>query len=135
MKTTGPPVRLGFALRELEKIQRPLDVDLVRGDGCELGARRQQGRKMKDELDLELGKDALEDALVENGPGDLAIDFRRDRWFEAGDVERDDGAIRLTGEAFDETMADLAARAGDQHDGFAHARIILETSCLPGSSW
>jgi hypothetical protein len=34
----------------------------------------------------------------------------------------------LPGEPLDEAVADLAARAGDEHDGFAHARIILEPS-------
>ena len=52
--------------------------------------------------------------------------FDGDRRVEAGDVERDDGPRRLSGEPFDETVADLAARAGDEHHGFAHARIILE---------
>ena len=83
---------------------------------------------MKHQLHLELGEDALEHALVEDRPGDLAIDFRRDRRFEAGDVERDDSPRRLAGQPFDETVSDLAASAGDEHHRFAHAGIILEPS-------
>jgi hypothetical protein len=81
---------------------------------------------VKHQLHLELGKGSLEDALVENRPRDLAIDLCRDGWFEAGDVERDDGPRGLTGQPFDETVSDLAAGAGDEHHGFAHAGIILE---------
>jgi hypothetical protein len=121
-----PPVRLSLALRELQQVQRALDVDLVRGHRRELGPGREQRREMKDELDLELGEDALEHAAIENRAGDLAVDLRRDRGLEGGDVERDDGPRGLPGEAFDETVSDLAAGAGDEHDGFAHARIILE---------
>ena len=119
-------MRLGLVLRKLEQIERPFDVDLVRGDGRELRARRQERCEVKHQLHLELGEDALEHAPVENRSGDLAIDFRGDRRIEPGDVERDDGPGRLSGEPFDETVADLAASAGDEHDGFAHARIILD---------
>ena len=53
-------MRLGFVLRELEQVQRALDVDLVRRDRRELGARREQRREMEDQIDLELGHHALE---------------------------------------------------------------------------
>jgi len=121
-------VRFGFALRELEQIERAFDVDLVRRDGRELRARREERREVKHQLHLELSEDSLEDALVENRPGDLAIDLRRDGRLEPGDVERDDGPRGLTGQPFDETVPDLAAGAGDEHHGFTHAGIILEPS-------
>ncbi len=58
--TTGRPCDSRFALRELEQVERALDVDLVRGDRRELGARREQRRQVEDGVDLELGQDALE---------------------------------------------------------------------------
>ncbi len=119
-------MRLGLALRELEQVQRALDVDLVRRDRRELGARREERREVKHELDLELREDSLEDAAIENRSGDLAIDLWRDRWIETRDVERDDGAIGLARQAIDQAMTDLAAGAGDEHDGFAHGEIIVE---------
>ena len=121
-------MRLGLALRELEQVQRALDVDLVRRHRRELGARREERRQVKHELDLKLGQYSFEDAAIEDRSGDLAIDLWRDGWIETRDVERDDGAIGLTRQAIDQAMTDLAAGAGDEHDGFAHGEIIVE--CL-----
>ena len=59
-------MRLRFALRELEQVQRAFDVDLMRRDRRELRSRGQERREMKDELDLELGEHALEHAAVED---------------------------------------------------------------------
>ncbi len=126
-------MRFRFALRELEQVQRALDVDLVRRHRRELGAGREQRREMEDELDLELREDALEHAAVENRPGDLAIDLQRDGRIEPGDVERDDSALGLSGQPIDETVADLAAGAGDEDYGFAHWRIIPDRSRAAGA--
>ena len=41
------------------------------------------------------------------------------------DVERDDGAIGLARQPIDQPVADLAAGAGNEHDGFAHGEIIV----------
>jgi hypothetical protein len=65
---------------------------------------------------------------IEDRAGDLTVDARGDGRIEARDIERDDGALRLTREPIDQAVSDFAARAGDEHDRFAHARIILETS-------
>ena len=62
MKTTGRPCDSAFVLRELEQVERALDVDLVRRHRRELGARRQQRGEVKDQLDLELREHALEQA-------------------------------------------------------------------------
>ena len=51
---------------------------------------------MKDELDLEFREHALEHAAIEDRPGDLAIDLRRDRRVEARHVERHDRPLGLT---------------------------------------
>ena len=86
-------MRLGFVLRELEQVERAVDVDLVRGDRRELRARRQQRGEVEDQLDPELGEHAFEHAAIEDRPGDLAVDLRR-RWrIERRDVERDDGPV------------------------------------------
>ena len=119
-------VRLGLALRELEEVQRALDVHLVRRHRRELGARREERGEVKHELDLKLREYPLEDAAIEDRSGDLAIDLGRDRWIETRDVERDDGAIGLARQAIDQAMTDLAAGAGNEHNGFAHGEIIVE---------
>ena len=93
MKIDRPAVRLRLVLRELQQVQRALDVDLVRRERRELRARGEQRREVEDQLDLELGEHALEQRPIENRPGDLAIDHRRDRRVEPGEVEGDDGAV------------------------------------------
>ena len=130
MNDDGPAVRLRFVLGELEQVERAVDVDLVRGDRRELRPRRQQRREMKDQLDLELREDPLEGASIENRAGDLAIDLAGNRGIERREVERDDRALGLLGKAIDQSVADLAAGAGDEHDGFAHAQNYTEPSCI-----
>jgi hypothetical protein len=51
-------VRFTLVLRELEQVQRPLDVDMVRRDRRELGSGREQRRQVKDAVDLELAAPA-----------------------------------------------------------------------------
>ena len=65
---------------------------------------------------------AIEQAAIGDRPGELAADEAAERRVERVDVERDDGGVGR-GEARDERVADLAARAGDQDDGFAHIRF------------
>ena len=81
-------VRLAFALRELEQRQRALDVDLVRGDRRELGARRQQRREVEDQIDLELGEHALEQGAVGDRAGELALDQAVQRRVERREIDR-----------------------------------------------
>ena len=57
-------MRLALLLRELEQVERALDVHVVRRDRRELGARRQQRRQVEDAIDLELRQDAIEQAGV-----------------------------------------------------------------------
>ena len=44
--------------------------------GRELAARGEQGGEVEDQLDLELGQDALEQDAVEDGPRELLADER-----------------------------------------------------------
>jgi hypothetical protein len=118
-------VRLRFVLGELEQIQRAFDVDGVRGHRCELSTRGQERGKMKHQFDTELCEHSLEQSAIEDRPGNLAIDLVTNRRVQAVQIERDDGAIAALGEPRDEPVADLATGAGDQHDWFAHPRIIV----------
>ena len=63
--------------------------------GVNSDARGQQRGEMEDEIDLELREHALENRLVGDGAGELAADLRRQAWFERGDVDGDDRAVRL----------------------------------------
>ena len=67
---------------------------------------------MEHEVDLELGEHAIEERRVGDRSGELALDERRERAVERGDVERDDRpAIGL--EPCNEPVPNLAAGAGD----------------------
>ena len=57
---TVRPCDSPFALRELQQGQRAVDVDVMRGDRRELGARGEQRREVEDQIDFELGQHALE---------------------------------------------------------------------------
>ena len=120
-------MRLGFLLRELEQVERAFDIHLVRRDRRELGSCRQQRREMEDQFDLKLRKDPIEQIAIEDRSGDLPIDARGDGWIEAGQIERDDRTVRVD-ETLDETMSDLAASAGNQHDRFTHGDELYLTT-------
>ena len=77
-------VRLALLLRELEQVERPFDVDVMRGDRRELGARREQRGEVKHALDLELGEHPIEQADVGDRSGELARHQRRERRVERG---------------------------------------------------
>ena len=60
MKRHRPAVRFALLLRELEQVERALDVDVMRGDRRELGARREQRGEMEHAVHLELREHAIE---------------------------------------------------------------------------
>src|SRR5207245_1256680 len=121
----GPAVRLALLLRELEQIQRSLDVDVMRGDRRELGPGREERGEVEDTIDLELGEDPLEEAGVGDRSGELARGEPREAALERRDVERDDGGSR-GGEPCDEAVTDFAAGPSGQDDRFAQAPILAE---------
>ena len=49
-------MRFTLVLRELEKIERPVDVDVMGGDRRELGARRQQRRQVDEHRERDRGR-------------------------------------------------------------------------------
>ena len=112
-------VRLALFLRELEEVERPFDVHVVRGDRRELGARREQRGQVKHAVHLELRQDAVEQVRVGDRSGELPPHVRRDLRVERVHVERDDARLAL-GEAADQRVADFAAGAGDEDNRFAH---------------
>ena len=64
-------MRLGLALRELEKVEGALDVDLVRAGGRELGPGGEQRGEVINRFYLELRQDALEERPVGDRTGEL----------------------------------------------------------------
>src|SRR6476620_6362680 len=76
---------------------------------------------MEDQLDLELGQNALEHAPVENRSGHLPVDLPGNARIERGEVERHDRAVGTLGESIDQAMTNLAVGPGDEHDRFTHA--------------
>ena len=89
-------------------------------DRRELAAGREEGREVEDRVDLEFRENAVEDRAVEDRARELAGDERGERRLERLEVQRDDRARAGRGEARDEAVADLAAGAGDEDDGFSH---------------
>ena len=55
----GAAVRFGLVRRKLEQIQRPLDVHVMCRHRRELRPGGQQRREMKNQVDFELGQNAL----------------------------------------------------------------------------
>ena len=90
---------------------------------------------MEDQLDLELGQDALERTPIEDRPGDLAIDLRGNRSVERRKVERDNGEVGTFGQTLDQAVADLAVRTGDEDDRFPHAQNYTEACCCSLRCW
>ena len=124
-KDDGSAVRLRLVLRELEQPERALDVDLMRGDRRELGARREQRGQVEDQIHLEFGHQTFQDGVVEDRPDHFAVDLAGDGVVEPRHVDRHDGAVAGLGEAIDQAVANLAAGAGDEHNRLSHPRIIL----------
>jgi hypothetical protein len=81
---------------------------------------------MEDQLDLKLCEDSLEQAAIEDRSGDFAIDLLRDCRIERRQIERDDGALGTLGQAIDQAVSDLAVRARDENDRFAHLQNYTE---------
>jgi len=77
---------------------------------------------MDDEIHLELRQDALEQVVVGDGAGELAVHAPGERGLERRDVDGDDRAPRV-GEAGDQAVADLAPGAGDERDRRAHYEL------------
>ena len=66
---------------------------------------------MEDQVHLELGQDALEQARVEDRPEELALDERRDSVESSGARSSVTMGRPVAGEARDQAVADLAAGA------------------------
>ncbi len=75
---------------------------------------------MVDRLHLELRQDALEQRLVHDRAGELALHELAERRFERVHVEGDDRLAAGRGEVRDQAVADLAARPRDEDYWFAN---------------
>jgi len=117
-------VRICFARREFQQVQRALDVHMMRRHRGELGPRRQQRGQMKNQVDLELREDALEDVRVEDGAGELPVHEPGNRRVERIHVEGYHLFVPLS-KVGHEGMPDFAIRAGNEDDWFAHRRSTL----------
>ena len=78
---------------------------------------------MKDEVDLELREDALENRPVQDRTDELPGHEPAQLRIERLEVERQDGARAIGGEARDEPVADLPAGPRDEDDGTSHATV------------
>src|SRR5262249_20325898 len=116
-------VRLAFVVRELQQIERALDVDLVRGDRRKLRACGQQRGEVKNQVNFGLGEDALERGLVENRSGDFALNLSLERRLERRDVERDDRPCAVGSQPLDEAVANFAVSARNENNRFAHQQM------------
>ena len=79
---------------------------------------------MEHAIHLELGEHSVQQVRVGNRSEEFAANERRQLRIERVDVEGDDAGL-ATREAGDERVPDLAARAGNEHDRFSHAQILV----------
>jgi hypothetical protein len=77
---------------------------------------------MENQIDFEFRHQALEQRLVDDRAGHLAIDLLGNGRVEPRDIESDDAAIATFGKAIDQAMADLAAGTSNENDRFTHQR-------------
>ncbi len=78
---------------------------------------------MEDAIDLELGEDAIEQALIEDRAAELALHEPREFGAEGIHVESDNRPRGVRGELRDQPVADFSVGAGDENDGTTnHAR-------------
>ena len=66
-----------LTLGELEQVQGPLDVDVMRGHRRELRACREQRREVEHAVHFELGEHPVEEGEVGDRAGELAAHERR----------------------------------------------------------
>ena len=74
---------------------------------------------MKDAVDLVLGEHPVEELRVEDRADVVLADAAREVRGQRGQVEGDDGAVRVGRQGFDQPVADLAAGPGDKDDRLA----------------
>ena len=103
---TGRPCDSASCCANSSRFSVPSTLTWCAAQRRELRARRQQRRQVEDEVDLELGQDALEQRRVEDRPDELALDQRRQRRVERREIERDDGARALGRQPLDQAVAD-----------------------------
>ena len=100
---------------------------MVRGHRGELGSRRQQRGKVKNQVDLELGKDPFQQAGVEYRPRKLAMNQMRDLGVEWVDVERYDALVAFLGEIGYESVSDFAVAPVIKTTGFRTGLVYVRT--------
>ena len=105
--------------------QRAFDVDVVRRHRRELAARREQRGEVEDAIDLVFGEDAVEQRACRGSSRRTAGERGRRRSRSSG-LRSSVMTARSSRRArsVDEAVADFAAGAGDEDDGFAeHANF------------
>ncbi len=112
-------MRLALLLRELEQVERAFDVDVMRRNRRELGARGEERGEVEHAVDLELGEDPLEQAGVGDRAGELAPGQRGEAPLERVHVQRDDGRFGR-GQPRHERVPDFTARPRDQDNRLPH---------------
>ena len=112
-------MRFALSLGEFEHHERPFDIHFVRRHRGELAARRQDGRQMKNPIDLEFGEDAIEQLRVEDRPNIVLSNAARESRFQRCEVEHDDGSFGVGRQAIDQAMPNFAAGPGNEHDRFS----------------
>ena len=112
-------MRFALLLRELEQVERPVDVDLVRGQRRELGARREQRRQVNTQS-------TSNSASMRSSRVVSVIEPVNSRCTSGASVASSGltSSVMMPASAAArpaiERVADLAARAGDQNNRFTH---------------
>ena len=118
-------------VRELQEVQRAVDVHLVGAHRRELRARRQQRGQMEDQIDFELREDALEKPAVDDRSGEFPAHQPRQRRLERSDVERNNRPA-FGCQAREKPVADFAVGPRNQNRGCAHGNVFVGRSLRSG---
>ena len=86
-------------------------------------------------VDLELREHALEQRLVHDRAGKLALHLLAQRRLQRVHVEGNDRLRAGVGQVGDQAVANLAACAGDQHDRLTNQDVLLSRLAKTRESW
>src|SRR5688500_10904190 len=100
------------------------------GHGREFRPRGEQCRQMEYEIDFELGQNPLEEVLVKDGAGNLAVDESADIRVQPVNIERDDGLSACLGKIGHQRMPNLAVRARYEDNRFTHSAMFESSKLL-----
>jgi hypothetical protein len=128
--------RAGLLDGQVEEVQGPLHIDLVRALGDELRPRRQQRGQMENDGDFELGSHPVQEVAVEDVPDPHGRAPQGEVGVEGADVEGQDIERPAFRDLLDQAVSDLATGARHEDHRLACAvRRGWRVDCALVGAW